>query len=92
MKKQYVIKIKGQVQSVGFRFFIREKARSLNIKGFVRNQDNGDVYVLAQGEKDDLIDLLDSCSEGPDMAKVRKVEHSEQALDEDLGDFEIIQH
>lgn len=93
MKKQYTIKIKGEIQGVGFRFWLREKANNLNIKGFVRNQDNGDVYVLAQGEQEDLDDFLDICSGGPELAKVKKIDHQEdQNLNENLEDFKIIQH
>ena len=92
MKTRYVIRISGNVQKMGFRFWIREKARDLNLTGFVRNQDNGDVYILAQGEKDDLDDFLDLCAEGPEMAVVKKVDHKEEEIDENIESFEIMQH
>ncbi|MCK5536644.1 MAG: acylphosphatase [Bacteroidales bacterium] len=92
MKIQYTVKIKGDVQGVGFRFWLKQKARDLNLHGFVRNQDNGNVYTLVQGEKEDLDDYLDSCSEGPELAKVKKVEHESGEIEEVLESFEIMQH
>lgn len=92
MKIQYIIKIKGDVQGVGFRFWLREKARDLNLTGFVRNRDRGDVYILAQGEKENLDDYLDQCAEGPELAKIKKVEHEEVKMEEALESFEIMQH
>jgi len=92
MKKQYTIIIKGDVQAVGFRFWLKQKARDLNLVGFVRNKDNGDVYSLVQGEKEDLDDYLDLCAEGPDMAKVKSVDHKEGDIEEALESFEIMQH
>ncbi len=92
MKIQYVIQIKGEVQGVGFRFWLKQRARDLDLVGFVRNQDNGNVYTLVQGLKEDLDDYLDSCGEGPELAKVKKVKHEESEIDEILESFEIMQH
>ncbi|MDA3839853.1 MAG: acylphosphatase [Patescibacteria group bacterium] len=92
MKIQYAIKIKGDVKGIGFRFWLKQRARDLDLVGFVRNQDNGNVYTLVQGTKENLDDYLDSCSEGPELAKVKKVEHEESEIDEGLENFEIMQH
>ncbi|PLX20631.1 acylphosphatase [Candidatus Parcubacteria bacterium] len=92
MKTQYIIKISGDVQGVGFRFWLKERARELDLAGFVRNQDNGDVYTLVQGPRESLDDYLDLCGEGPELAKVKKVEHEENEVDEEIESFEIMQH
>lgn len=92
MKTQYTIKISGDVQAVGFRFWLKQKARDLNLSGFVRNQDNGNVYTLVQGEKEDLDDYLDLCKEGPELANVKNVEYKEEDIEENLESFEIMQH
>ena len=92
MKTQYIIIINGEVQGVGFRFWLKQKARDLNLYGFVRNMDNGDVYTLVQGEKENLDDYLDLCADGPELANVKKVKHTENETDEDIDSFEIMQH
>ena len=51
MNKQKTIKINitGIVQNVGFRFFIQKKALCFNLGGYVRNNNNGSVDILLQG-------------------------------------------
>jgi len=60
----YKITVKGRVQGVGYRYFIKRKAESLDIKGYVRNDKSGDVQILAEGEKDVLEELMDYCRVG----------------------------
>jgi acylphosphatase len=45
---------KGNVQGVGFRSTAVILAERLNLVGFVRNRNEGDVELCAQGEKTDL--------------------------------------
>lgn len=49
--------IKGKVQGVGFRFFVKFNSLPLNISGFAKNLDNGDVLIEAQGNLE-AIELL----------------------------------
>ena len=48
----------GQVQGVGFRYTTVHLAAELNVRGFVRNEDDGDVTVVAEGPEDVLLALL----------------------------------
>src|SRR5258708_37083163 len=50
--------VRGQVQGVGFRYFVVQKAQSLGLRGYARNESNGDVEVLAQGPRPALERLL----------------------------------
>src|SRR5437660_11118328 len=50
--------VAGYVQGVGFRYFVVEKAQRLGLHGYVRNQTNGDVEVVAQGTRPALENLL----------------------------------
>ena len=65
--------VKGRVQGVGFRFFTMQTAYELNLTGWVRNRINGDVEVLAEGKKTNLIALLSALKRGPSSAAVREV-------------------
>ena len=47
--------VRGQVQGVGFRWATRNQARRLNLLGWVRNQSDGSVEILAMGEWAELL-------------------------------------
>jgi len=65
----------GRVQGVFFRYFVRNEAKGLGLKGYVRNLANGDaVEVQAEGEKQQLNALLGQLNVGPPGARVERVE------------------
>jgi acylphosphatase len=65
----------GRVQGVFFRYFVRDVARRLGLKGYVRNLASGDaVEVQAEGEKRQLNKLLEQLKVGPSGARVERVE------------------
>ena len=86
MAKHLKIKIYGQVQGVLFRYTAKEKADELAIYGFARNEDDGTVYIEAEGEEDALEIFLDWCNAGPFSAKVVKVERTEGEV-KNFSDF-----
>ena len=71
MLKAVIIQVFGRVQGVGFRFYTEQKAKELNIAGFVQNKGDGRVYIEAEGNADDLDAFVDWCKTGPRWAKVR---------------------
>jgi acylphosphatase len=66
--------IRGDVQGVGFRFFITRTARPLGLRGWVRNNDDGSVELLAEGSRSALEQLLKAARLGPRSARVTEVE------------------
>ncbi len=90
MKKTLKIIVQGRVQGVGYRWFAREAARNLGIKGFVRNLQNGDVEIVAQGTPEVLDQFIQELSRGPAFAHVVNLEIEELNLPEDrYRSFEI---
>jgi acylphosphatase len=65
--------ISGEVQGVGFRFHTRIKSRNLDLKGFVRNLDSGEVEAVFEGEEDKVKEMIEWCKKGPDSALVKDV-------------------
>ena len=63
----------GRVQNVGFRMFVLDAARRMNLRGYVRNMEDGSVYVLAVGPRATLDDLLHRLYRGPAAARVSEV-------------------
>jgi len=64
----------GRVQGVGFRYFVLARARQLAVSGFTRNREDGTVEVYAEGPRDRLETLLGMLAEGPDTARVERIE------------------
>jgi len=74
MKKSLRIYVEGNVQGVFFREFVKENAERHNVKGFVRNLENGKVEVFAEGNPDDVAKVVELCKTGPKHAQIRNVE------------------
>ncbi|WP_376783171.1 acylphosphatase, partial [Atlantibacter hermannii] len=66
--------IRGKVQGVGFRPFVWQLARQLNLKGDVCNTGNGVVVRIAGGEDDFVARLYAQC---PPLAAIHAVTRSE---------------
>ena len=66
--------VRGRVQNVGFRMFVLEAARSLDVAGHVRNEYDGSVSVLAAGTRAALERLLTALRRGPAHAHVDRVD------------------
>ena len=54
--------------------FVVEEARRLDLRGWVRNRSDGTVEVAAEGEREDLEQLVRMLREGPHLATVSHVE------------------
>ena len=68
--------VQGRVQGVGFRWFVCREAGELELRGWVRNTEDGDVEVVAAGHQEDLDELRASLRKGPRGSRVdRIVEH-----------------
>ena len=70
------ILVTGRVQGVGFRQFTAIRARALGLHGFARNLPNGQVEVVAEGERSALLKLLEALGSGPPGAEVSGVKTS----------------
>jgi acylphosphatase len=62
--------IRGRVQGVGFRWFVRVQARRLSLAGWVANRPDGTVEVAAAGDQENLDELRRQVTRGPDGADV----------------------
>jgi len=80
MKKSYVMKVTGRVQNVGFRYFAVKEAEKAGVKGFVRNQPDGSVYIEAEGEEEALDSYYLRIKKGPMWGRVDHVALSEQPV------------
>ena len=80
----------GRVQGVYFRYFVRNVAIKLGLKGYVRNLASGDaVEVEAEGDKQQLEKLVEQLKIGPPGAWVKRVETNWSDYSEQFTDFGI---
>jgi len=89
MKKAIKMVINGTVQEVFFRNFVKEEADKLDVKGFIRNLDNGGIEVFAEGEIENVDNLCEICKTGPKHAKINKISISESSF-QDFKEFKVL--
>jgi acylphosphatase len=65
--------VRGRVQGVGFRVFALREAVHLGVDGFVANEQDGSVHVMAEGPRTELEALVVRLEEGPPGAIVERV-------------------
>lgn len=70
------IVIIGRVQGVFFRASTRDEALRLGIGGWVRNQNDGSVEIVAEGDREQLEEFIDWCRTGPPDARVDELDTS----------------
>jgi acylphosphatase len=83
--------IQGRVQGVGFRWYVQREAGELDLRGWVRNTEEGEVEVVASGSETDLAELRASLRRGPRGSRVdHLIEHYlEDHEAKDLSSFRI---
>jgi acylphosphatase len=74
-------RVHGRVQGVGFRFFVKHSADALGVCGYVRNEDDGGVYVYAVGDPLAIEQLAGKIHQGPRFSEVRTVEEKEAPIE-----------
>ena len=81
--------VHGDVQGVGFRYFVQRKAQQLGLRGWVRNNDDGTVELVAEGLRPALEELRRAVEEGPRMASVDRVDVRWSSASGGLDRFEL---
>jgi acylphosphatase len=61
---------RGRVQGVFFRAETRDRARSLGLAGWVRNNPDGTVEAVFEGERERIEAMVEWCRRGPSLAHV----------------------
>lgn len=83
------LNITGKVQGVFFRTHAEEKANELGVTGFVANDADSSVTVVAEGPENKINDLVDWCYGGPSTCQVDKVKVEKIPYMEEFDDFSI---
>lgn len=86
------VRVSGVVQGVGFRWFVRERARRLGLAGWVRNLPDGSVEVAASGDEGQLVLLRGELERGPPGASIESVEDFPKSIDSPMSEPFVIRH
>jgi len=81
--------IEGRVQGVFYRYFTRELAYNLKLRGWVRNLRDGRVEALFEGEKDIIEQAIKECYKGPPGARVTKIDVKWETFVGDHREFDV---
>jgi len=72
--RHFKIIVSGKVQGVFYRASAKEKADEWGVRGFVRNEKNGDVYIEAEASEEIVYKFIKWCNQGPLRAKVDNID------------------
>jgi acylphosphatase len=88
--RRYIVR--GRVQGVGFRWYVEREANALGLVGWVRNNEDSTVEVLAAGSAEQHADLRARLTKGPRASRVDRVDELEptpEDLEGNLRSFTI---
>lgn len=68
------VEVSGHVQGVGYRHVVQSCARDYGVTGWVKNQSNGTVAALFEGEEKVVLQLIDCCRQGSQRADVERLD------------------
>lgn len=89
MQTRAVIIVRGLVQGVGFRYYIRRAASQCGINGYAENLVNGDVRIVAEGERGLIEELVKTARVGPRSSHVASLSVEWEKPSNDFQGFDI---
>ena len=89
MKKSLRLYIKGTVQEIFFKSFIKENAERYNVKGFTRNLEDGRIEVFLEGNTDEVNTMVEVCKKGPKHSQIKNVEINQEKF-QDFKTFKVL--
>lgn len=87
--KRVEIKVSGQVQGVFFRQGVKEMAEELGLTGWVSNEADGSVKIVAEGKEENLQKLIEWCKKGTNWSKIERVKVEWQESEGNFKSFLI---
>ncbi|MBS3149310.1 acylphosphatase [Candidatus Woesearchaeota archaeon] len=81
--------IKGLVQKIGFRKFLKDNALKLDIKGYAKNLSKNKVKLFIEGPKDSIDKMIEICKKGSDISLIKEIKVEIENYKEEFTSFEI---
>ncbi|HLF53687.1 MAG TPA: acylphosphatase [Candidatus Nanoarchaeia archaeon] len=89
MKKAIRLFISGTVQGIFFRKFVKDNADKNDVRGFVRNLEDGRIEIFLEGDHEKVENMVAVCKRGPAHSNLRKIEEKEEKF-QDFKEFRIL--
>ncbi|HTZ42082.1 MAG TPA: acylphosphatase [Candidatus Omnitrophota bacterium] len=89
MKKSVRLYVKGVVQGVFFRAFLKENAEKLDVNGFTRNLEDGRIEIRLEGDPDKVNQMIELSKKGPKFSQIKEVEVIPEKF-QDLRGFKVL--
>jgi acylphosphatase len=89
MQKSTRLTLTGSVQGIFFKNFIKENAEKHNVKGYLRQLENGKIEIFIEGLTENVDSLIAICKRGPQHAQIRSAEEKEEHF-QDFKEFKIL--
>lgn len=81
--------VSGLVQGVFYRANAKSRAEELVLKGYAKNLPDGNVEIIAEGEKENIEKLVGWCRKGSEMSRVENVDVYYGEATDEFNFFEI---
>ena len=81
--------ISGDVTGVGYRYWAQKEADKMRITGWVKNVARGQVEAVFEGKKEAVVDMIERCRKGPEVAWVEKIDVKWYEATGEFDTFEI---
>lgn len=89
MKKSVRLHLTGSVQGIFFRQFVKDNADKYNVKGYVRNLEDGRIEIFLEGDQEKVDSMILLCKSGPKHANIRRIEEKPEPFQE-FKEFKIL--
>ena len=89
MKKAVRMYVSGAVQGIFFRQFVKDNAERYNLRGFVRNLEDGRVEIFIEGDIENVDKMIELVQKGPKHSQIKKVDIKEEKF-QDFREFKIL--
>jgi acylphosphatase len=82
-------RVTGRVQGVGFRYFAEASARAEGLSGWVQNQPDGSVEIVAEGDRESVFRFEAKVRRGPAGARIDRVDVQDDVPSGRAGGFTV---
>lgn len=89
MKRSVRLHLTGSIQSLFFRQWIKDHADKNDVRGYLRNLEDGRVEIFLEGNIPNVNTVLEICKKGPNYTKIRQVDIKEEKF-QDFKDFKVL--
>ncbi|NMB66896.1 acylphosphatase [Candidatus Woesearchaeota archaeon] len=80
MKRAVILYLTGKFQVLVFNSYIKENAERNNLRGFLRNLEDGRIELFLEGDHRDIEKMIEICRKGTRQSKIEKIEQKDESF------------